>query len=316
MPSIHLILDWDSTLTTKDTLSVLASIGYEAESSKHLDPKPWSCIVDSYMQDYSNHKKDYLPMSDQRKTIEAESAWLASLADVECRSFMRFKGEKLLVKTSLDEIQSGVTKAIKNDRLVMRPAWDDLLALHNQLEISVEDLSFAILSVNWSTIFIRICLQEAVKRSHSPYRNAVGRTVNTIPIYANEIIQPESDPARSICSSESIHTSAGKVQTLEEIKRESSIVVYIGDSATDFDCLLAADIGICIRDSKDLSNSQAELASIFNRVGVAVKPLWNLTASHSPFSERSKHASSKIWYTSDLKDVVALISQIFEHPER
>ena len=55
-----------------------------------------------------------------------------------------------------------------------------------------------------------------------------------------------------------IKTSLDKLRRLLKIKNshgtlESQPLIYVGDSITDFECLLEADLGICIRD--DLCNS-------------------------------------------------------------
>jgi len=44
--------------------------------------------------------------------------------------------------------------------------------------------------------------------------------------------------------------------------------VYVGDSWTDIECLLAADLGICIRDSP-MGSSQAKLAEALTRLGIS-----------------------------------------------
>jgi thiamine phosphate phosphatase / amino-HMP aminohydrolase len=315
MPFVQLVLDWDSTLTTKDTLSVFASLCYEARSSKHSDPKPWSCIVDSYIQDYKEHKEKYVPRSDQRKTIEEESAWLASLVHIERRSYMRFKAENTFFNLNHGELQFGVSKALKDGCLIMRPAWNNLLSLCEQAKINNDQFSIAILSVNWSAIFIRQCLQEAAILSSFADQNVLLQAVDSLPIYANELIQFRVGRGTVASPVEGIHTSTGKAHTLGKIRRNSAIMIYAGDSATDFDCLLAADIGICIRDVGIPSSSQIELISIFDRVGVHVKHLSDIPASLSPLSKRNEHTLSTIWWTDDLAEIATLILQIAQGSE-
>jgi hypothetical protein len=50
---IHLLLDWDGTLTRKDTLSLVGSIAYHANPDKTLPP--WSDFVNGWMNDYTHH---------------------------------------------------------------------------------------------------------------------------------------------------------------------------------------------------------------------------------------------------------------------
>lgn len=44
-------------------------------------------------------------------------------------------------------------------------------------------------------------------------------------------------------------------------------IVYVGDSWTDIEALLAADLGICVRD-EPLGESQRQLTDALERVGV------------------------------------------------
>jgi phosphoglycolate phosphatase-like HAD superfamily hydrolase len=46
-------------------------------------------------------------------------------------------------------------------------------------------------------------------------------------------------------------------------------VIYVGDSATDLEALLAADVGVCVRD-EIMGASQLELADALTRIGVLV----------------------------------------------
>ena len=66
-----------------------------------------------------------------------------------------------------------------------------------------------------------------------------------------------------------IVSSSDKLRRLEDIRQNAkgNPIVYVGDSWTDIECLLAADLGICIRD-EPMGSSQRQLAEALERLGV------------------------------------------------
>jgi thiamine phosphate phosphatase / amino-HMP aminohydrolase len=49
----------------------------------------------------------------------------------------------------------------------------------------------------------------------------------------------------------------------------SGPILYVGDSSTDFDCLIVAELGICVRD-EPIAMHQMELKETLERVGIEV----------------------------------------------
>jgi hypothetical protein len=282
---IHLLLDWDGTLTRKDTLSLVGSIAYHANPDKTLPP--WSDFLNGWMNDYTQHVNHYEPITSARTTIDQERQWLASLAPIENKSVHRVESSGIFKHVKASHVDHIATSSIKSGDLQLRSHWDSLF--HSLLCSSSNKIS--ILSVNWSARFIRQSLLSASSNLSSPENEALSSYIQAMDIDANEISNLDhadgSDGRLSKGSSTGIRTSGDKllhlpprcqrrlgqsVPTRELAEQEEDIVVYIGDSATDLEALLAADVGICIRDDP-MGSSQQELSDTLQRIGVSVRPL-------------------------------------------
>jgi thiamine phosphate phosphatase / amino-HMP aminohydrolase len=301
MPPIQLVIDWDCTLTKEDTLLVLASIGYDAHSSISPPPKLWSWVVESYLQDYKVHKDSYVPKLEQRKSIEQESSWLASLQPIERRSFERFKKLDLFGGVSEERMFAESSKAVRDQKVILRHGWEALfmLAVDEPNAVDVA-LSLSILSVSWSSTFILGCLIEGAKKLHSTDQEDILQIVKGIRIYSNELLSIESDRRQS-----RIHTSSDKLQTLQEVAEKGRSLVYVGDSVTDFDALLLADVGICIRDV-NMTKGQTELDSTFRRVGVDVKHLSEVETVESAYKLKAT-SQQIVWWTTSLSEIASFL---------
>ncbi|CAD0093649.1 unnamed protein product [Aureobasidium mustum] len=282
---VHLILDWDGTLTRKDTLSLVGSIAYHANSSKSLPP--WSDFVNGYMNDYTEHASRYEPISSARTSIDQERQWLASLTPIENKSVQRVESSRIFKSVKASHVDHVAASSVSNDDLQLRSDWDSLF----QTLLSSPSNKISILSVNWSARFIRQSLLSASSRLTSPEREALYSYVTDMNIEANEISDLESaqgsDGRLSKDSDTGIRTSADKLShlplrcqrkldmcplTKALSEQQDDLVVYIGDSATDLEALLAADVGICIRDDP-MGSSQRELSETLQRIGVDVESI-------------------------------------------
>jgi hypothetical protein len=119
--------------------------------------------------------------------------------------------------------------------------------------------------VNWSRHFISSCLK------------AAGVAVDSSIILANELDGfAEGKPSTGQISSDGemkIIASVDKLKHLEKMRKASAApIVYVGDSWTDIECLLAADLGICIRD-EPMGSSQRKLTEALERLRIGCPPL-------------------------------------------
>jgi phosphoserine phosphatase len=222
----HLILDFDETLTRKDTIELLASAAYRLRPP-HLPPlPPWRHFVDAYMEDYNAHVAAR-PKS-QRKSIKDEFDFLDSLLPVERASIRRIEAAGIFQGLRFDTIAAEAAKTVE-----LRPGVMELCAAALRGGVKVQ-----VLSVNWSQAWIR----GALKQGEVP------------PVFSNEL---ETDAEgvttgwilRVMGDDEGIWTAGHKERWLRENTHGRR--VYVGDSATDLRCLLTAEVGVVVGDRLD-----------------------------------------------------------------
>ncbi|KAI9870045.1 MAG: hypothetical protein M1830_004754 [Pleopsidium flavum] len=181
-PPIHLLLlDWDSTLTTHDTLFLVAGIGYT--HSKNNPLPPWTDISEAYISDYKRHEENYRPRREERKTLDQELRWLESLRGVERSSVERVERAGIFKGVKGCDVESVTHDAVVRRRVNLRPGWASLLNL-----VEEGGGRSAVVSVNWSARFVRACLEcgcelEKIREKRERWRGAA----TGIRVVANEI---------------------------------------------------------------------------------------------------------------------------------
>lgn len=243
-----LILDYDGTLTVKDTMSVLGSLPKQPK-------RTWQEIVDAYMQDYAMYKETPYPWINYGR--EEYSGWLAARKWVEQNSAQRVQDAAFFRGVTLDNVKQSVSKALDSGELELRRDWSELFALflphYSPTDGTFKDSSIEILSVNWSESAIRQALWQAVYREHNAKTQpgTLNYYMNDMKIFANEIQglgSPYGSSGRLVRPlSADIRTSGDKLRYIEASTKSAGpklFTVYVGDSPTDFDALCAADLGI------------------------------------------------------------------------
>ncbi|RAL63078.1 hypothetical protein DID88_004163 [Monilinia fructigena] len=100
----HFIFDFDGTITTEDTIHVIANIGIAHQQTQGKYFKGvWNEIVDAYLADFNKHHIEYTPNESERATLKDEIRFLRSLIDVELRSFNRVSTSGLFVGISKEK---------------------------------------------------------------------------------------------------------------------------------------------------------------------------------------------------------------------
>lgn len=312
-PHVQVFIDWDGTITKRDTLEDVAKAGYK----KNPSTQPWGNIVRAYLEDYRVHQESYSPSKDQRKTIKEESAWLESLFEVETLSVKRVRDAGLFLGVNKNDMLDAAAEAIDNGNVELREGWKDLFFSglsppgDSVPAMGRDGFRFHILSVNWSATFIKGCMFHAGTLTRSV---DVMKALIPMVHLANEISSVERATYGLDKDNVTVRTSADKVRMLEKALHEPAlgknetrkpITVYIGDSCTDFDALLYVDYGICIRD-EPMGSGQKELADTLERVGVPVKPLSELELPSPSQGENTK----TLWWAKDLKEVSHALSKI------
>ncbi|EDU45520.1 HAD domain containing protein [Pyrenophora tritici-repentis] len=251
---VHWIVDWDGTITQKDTLDTLVGI---AASTKPAVPTlhHWQRLSKAYMRDYTATLKQLVPDGALPNTVQEEKQLLKQLKDVEARSLSRVSSSGIFAGLTSHVIETGAHQAITSRQVQLREGFS---SFYQSIQ-SQAHRSFIILSVNWSRHFIQSCL------------GASGSTVPSHAILANELDSLCSDEPSTgqivpidNADGDLIISSGDKFERMQAIKGQK---IYIGDSWTDIECLLAADFGICMRDDS-MGTSQKQLADALNRLGI------------------------------------------------
>ena len=255
--SIHWILDWDGTLTQKDTLDALVNI---AASSKPNTNPPildrWKSVVDAYMADYTSELEKLAPNGALPTTIEGEKKLLKAMEVVEHRSLQRVLEAQIFEGVTKEHIESGAQNAIEKGDVTLRPGVKRFLE-----KVQAHGDKIHILSVNWSRHFIHSCLA------------ACGTSLDTSLVLANELDGIAEGASSNGRITPKIVSSSDKLRELKKLRDTSpALIVYAGDSWPDIECLLAADVGICIRD-EEMSGGQGKLAERLEGLGIEVERL-------------------------------------------
>ncbi|TVY17771.1 hypothetical protein LARI1_G003294 [Lachnellula arida] len=125
-----IILDFDGTITTKDTITTLAHLAITHQASHGLNLQPaWDNIVSSYSSDFSSHIAHYHPSKEERKTLKQEIEYYRSLKVVETKSFDRVSA-------------SGIFKGIKaaDERAQYAAIIDDILASADLKRVTINQV--------------------------------------------------------------------------------------------------------------------------------------------------------------------------------
>lgn len=271
---VHLVLDYDGTLTSKDTMAVLGDLPKQPKMG-------WEEIVDAYMKDYQAYKEQPYPWKAYDR--KEYSGWLAARKWVESNSAQRVQDANFFRGVTLDEVNESVRKAMQDRKLEFRDGWQDLFELflphYNAADGTTDGSRISILSVNWSETAIRRALWEAAACSKGSEKSTLSRYINDMQIFANEIEglgSPEGSSGR-VCGAlqEDIRTSDDKLRFLSFLKDENKeqFVVYVGDSSTDFDCLCDADVGVWLCDAAESQYEQSFMETFRPFRGFVPPPL-------------------------------------------
>ena len=249
--NMALVIDFDGTITTRDTLADLAAHAAMIHRDRDQECNPeliWESIVKSYIQDRSEYARTYEPTEEHRKTFSQEIAFLRGLETVDTRSRERLEDSKLFAR-----VPGWVLQGAPRVRPVpLRNGFREFInhAHHSGLKVVV-------LSCNWSTGFVTSVLNDP-----------------DIEVIANEITDEGKivGPPGMLDGDQALATCHDKKKVLDIIiSRQNKHVtqecprlpplLYIGDSATDLECLTTSR-GIVIAEDEEGSTLLNTLARI------------------------------------------------------
>lgn len=230
------ILDFDGTITKKDTINAIFKSVLEFQNSRGKDrTEAWKDIVAKYLKDYEAHIQAYNPTEGERSTPAEEIQFYRSLREVEVKSFDRVSESGIFSGISEEEFKDLGRQAVQDGNVVIRDGFEQFL-----LHINESKAEWAIVSVNFSSAFIRGVLSY-VKRDAD------------ILIISN---QPDAQGVLKGHRGKVMATSDAKLEAARDLIKpmggaSGSRAVYIGDSGTDIECLLADGvIGLVISEDR------------------------------------------------------------------
>lgn len=290
---IHLALDFDGTLTERDTMSAFAKTCYAFQANRGITNLPdWSYFGDAYMKDYKAHEKHYWPRRADRKTLTEELEWLASLKLVEQASFQRVKDSGLFDSVA-DEATDWFLQRAKaaRDDVTLRAGWfeliDKIFDINDGLvELEAMDSRIEIVSVNWSRFWITMCILSGYDKDLPEnwdalepllafcIANAVGECLKVPRIEWGAGAWFVGTEELNFTSNDKLkaYTSPVDCYGIGDPTGVSGIRIYAGDSNTDLECLIASHLPIVIHDEPRRSGQQ-ELNETLTRLNIATKPL-------------------------------------------
>ncbi|TWU77903.1 hypothetical protein ED733_004883 [Metarhizium rileyi] len=247
---MRLVLDFDGTITQKDTIDELAQAAISLQRRRTgQDFQPvWNHAVQAYLKDYESYESNFSPPESLRKDMKAEMRFLKGLKDAEEASLSRVSASALFAGLQRDDLFQMGVEAVASGRVSKTEGFDEFL-----LSAGEKGLKMDITSVNWSKAFIEGIL-------HPQH----------LPVAANEISENGEIQGPQHVGSR-ITTSPDKLNALRHITQtDHEPVLYLGDSTTDLECLLYSHGVIIARDA------ESALLTTLSRIGVDVPHIGNL----------------------------------------
>jgi 2-hydroxy-3-keto-5-methylthiopentenyl-1-phosphate phosphatase len=282
-PRKAFILDFDGTITTKDTISILFDFALATQASKGRNlTAARDEIIANYGKDFSKHVKDYSPAKEERNTLAQEVEYYQNLKGVEIRSFERVSRSGLFRGISNNEWQEFGRDVVKKGKVVIRNGFSNFVK-----NVETSGAIWGVASVNFSSYFIRGVLAGA------------GVETSRVEVLANHsdengiLLGPKTKEGASVMAA-----SDAKLVSMKALLNwwrsgpggHASKVVYIGDSGTDIECLTEeGTTGIITADNRNSS-----LMEMMNRVGVDVQ--------HIDVYQDGKE--SKVYWARDFREIV------------
>jgi hypothetical protein len=303
------MFDWDGTLTMKETMDFIGKIVETQPASSAT----WEDVVMHYMDHHYKHAELYEPKKAERKTVVEEREWLQSLRPIETSSARKAEEIGIFKGVTAIDIQNVARKAIAEGEVQIRDGWRELLAeidFRQKTQTPQNHDMVSIVSANWSQLFILECLKASKCPMDLSIPSEPGEPrsglPHTIRIYANEIqgihLEEGSSGLLTHPNGRDFRTSDDKSKWISDCVEakareiEPPVMIYFGDSMGDFDALLDADLGVCLRNNPP-SRAQQGLLDTFERLGLRVPHI----------SETGQNESDSIVWASNFQEVLQVL---------
>ncbi|KAK1833816.1 hypothetical protein QBC39DRAFT_389751 [Podospora conica] len=258
MPLI--LLDFDATITTADTLDALvaAATANRPASLPRLANGTWDEVVAAYLADYDAHVAGYRPAQADRTTAEEELAFLESLRDVERASLARVDASGVFAGFGRGGFEGFGREAVRSGEVKVRGGFGGFVG-----EVLGRGADVGVVSVNWSGEWVRGVVEAA-----GGGEGVDVRMVNGIRGPEGVIEGPEGFEGTLVTVGDKLAAARKLVGEWREAHGKERLGgwVYFGDSATDLGCLLEATLGVVMADGPESSS----LLKTLGRIGFDV----------------------------------------------
>ncbi|RYP73726.1 hypothetical protein DL771_003439 [Monosporascus sp. 5C6A] len=238
---MSIFLDFDGTITAQDTIGELAGFALRVQRSaagRDLLSREWDAVVRAYVDDYRAAADGHHTPAAARLEPAQEVEFLRALKHVETRSLDRVRRCGLFRGIGDGAFREAGRALVADGTISLRPGFREFVDARVR-----EGWRIWVVSVNWSAPFIE---------------GACGHP--GITVVANDVREDGSVVGPAVLNRgggepRTLTNSHDKLDVMEAVLREESLAdkssVYMGDSNTDLECLLAAHRGIVIADSPD-----------------------------------------------------------------
>lgn len=311
-PRPRLVLDFDGTITQKDTILVLASTAIARQQQRQQEHDStdlaarWDQVVAAYLDDLKAYKDGYAVPESQRRTLAHEVAYQRGMADAEAASLARVRDSGVFAGLDAPTLRDMGREAVASGQVALRPGLARLVG-----EAGRAGWDVTVLSVNWSASFIRGVLSTAGGSSSSSSSSARGearesgsgssiRGLDDLDVVANEVVSSGggivNDRDRD---AKPLTTSSDKLEALKRwCPAAPAVVLYMGDSTTDLECLLHGR-GVVVADGEDKSS----LIRTLRRLGLNV-PHASQAREAGGAGGDGKDKSQVVFWASDFNQVL------------
>ena len=251
----------------------------------------------------------------QKVKDEQEYQHLESLRRIESASLARVEASGMFKNVQPDTVAAVAHTAIRQGQICLRPGAQELCVDSTSKQFDIfhaltkfrlmqsvynsqqNPCAVHIISVAWSASFILAAIQESfLKAINNSSMNAFSAST-AIEVHANEINDTGSGTIEGsqICQGRRILTIGDKsraMATVIDLHRQNNPeaqlrTLFVGDSQTDLQCLMEADIGICMRD-QPVTSEQRQLQESLARLEVPVEHISTLRADSTRTSKQRK----------------------------
>lgn len=324
---IHLILDFDATLTVNDTIVLLREIPLQRNKrlSREIFPVPaWSALESAYTEDYARHKKGESAgaASDRSRPVVERardySQMLARRRVLEEQSMKRLEEWNFFRGVVRTDVCKAAETVVRDGRLKTRDHWTELLRLFTRKEGQAEAAAaskVSIISLNWSATFIRQSLLEALKLQSRDDPELFKLITYDLQIHSCEIKGLNEPNGSSGQMQADVLSSDDKLKYLPPASGRSSAIhperkpdptapylVYVGDSATDFDCLMAADTGVWLNPAANAEEAKMRCDQCFKPMELKVRPA-------SEVDQGNELAENELVWAQNFEQITQLLAQ-------